>query len=62
MIIYRQAGAILLDSEEGAARTWFRQQDLYLNDQKTAPLRPQFGVSFRCRTNGTEWGVKISSD
>jgi len=61
-VIYRQADVIFLDSEEGAARTWFKQQDSYLNDQKTATWRPQFGVSFRCRTNDTEWGSKTSSD
>jgi len=61
-VIYRQAGVVLLDSEEGAARTWFKQQDWYLNGQKTAPLRPQSGVSFRCRTNCMEWGSKTSSD
>jgi len=30
---------ILLDSEQGAARTWFKW-DWYLNGQKTSPLRP----------------------
>lgn len=27
-VIYRQVSVVLLDTEEGAARTWFKQQDL----------------------------------
>jgi len=52
-----------LDSEEGAARTWFKTTGLVIEwPKKKAPLMPQSGVSFRCRTNGKEWGSKTSSD
>lgn len=61
-VTYRQGGVVLIDSEEGAARTWFKTTGLVLEWPKTVPLRPQSGVSFRCRTNGKEWGSKTSYD